>query len=364
MAPHLALRMPANGAQLTAQRLPALRGRNHRTGTAEATTGLARKGAASVFLEVPSSYLGPDGKWVHHFRQSDVTRFRQCPELHRLAVLGTMPERENDSAAVGTAMHAGAEEALREILDDGEADWDTCLQLAIESWFNAWHSDTFNVTEIASIGEGANLVAGCLERWWDLVLMPELLGKDILATEQRFNVVAYEDDARVIRLAGTQDCWTADHIYDWKSSNRTYSGKEAWKYQRGYSSVQHVLYAWARLLIEGTEPSLVLAWDIDLPLYGFTYVVLPRNPGKDGLPELDRLTIVPTAGDAQFLFAELMSLALLIEARLPHWPLGPSDWWCSNKWCPNWDNCRGKVMAPDPWGLMAKVELGLSKKRK
>jgi hypothetical protein len=275
-----------------------------------------------------------------------------------------MPEQQNDSAAIGTAMHAGAEGALRGILDDGEADWDTCLQLCVESWWQAWHSPTFNVTEIASIDEGANLAANCLERWWDLVLLPELLAMELVSTEQRFNVLAYEDDKRIVRLCGTQDCWTTADIFDWKSSNRTYSGKEAWKYQRGYSSVQHILYAWARLLIEGADPEYVLAQDTERAMYRFTYVVLPRNPGKDQLPALDRLTVEPTVGDAKFLLSELMSMAMLIEAQLPHWPLGPSGWWCSNKWCPNWDNCRGQYLPPDPWGLAAKVEDQLARKRK
>jgi hypothetical protein len=37
------------------------------------------------------------------------------------------------------------------------------------------------------------------------------------------------------------------------------------------------------------------------------------------------------------------------------WPIKPDDWHCSPKWCDNWNNCRGKLLGPDPWGLLAKT---------
>lgn len=318
-----------------------------------------------MLLDAPSSFRGLDGRWVHHFRQSDVTRFRQCPELHRTSLLGLLPEMQNDSAAVGTAMHAGADYSLKCLLSEQDAEWDEAVAVAVKSWHDAWHSEGFNITEIATIEEGALLAADCLERWWDLVLLKTILNRlEPVASETQFIVTAYEDHERVIKLAGTQDFWYTNGIMDWKSSNRQYSGRDAWKYERSYSSVQHVLYSWARVLLEGTEPESILAADYKRKLYGFTYVVLPRNPGKDQLPPIDMLHIVPTAGDARFLLQELLNLALLIEAQLPSWPLGPSDWWCSNKWCPNWDGCRGLTQPPDPWGLMAKVEVKLDRKRR
>jgi len=36
------------------------------------------------------------------------------------------------------------------------------------------------------------------------------------------------------------------------------------------------------------------------------------------------------------------SIADLIEARLPSWPMRYDGWKCSDDWCPNWAACRGK----------------------
>lgn len=303
---------------------------------------------------------------MHRIRQSDVVRFRHCPELHRVTMMGEVADREGDTAEIGSAMHAGAEYTLRTMLAGDLPAFADANEAAQLYWANAWRNPAIMCTEIPTEEYGAALVYDCLERWWNEILPEVVKNGPIVDVERQFDVVAYEDEERQIRLCGMADLWLPTDIWDWKSSDRMYSGPDAWKYQRGYLSVQHIFYPWARELIKGTNP---LKRKGELA-YSFTYWVVPRNGEKvarDGTVKVassDHLRIQPTCADTRFLLEELLSLCYLVESDAPKWPLGPTDWWCSSKWCEHWSECRGKHHGPDPWGLLERLEIQLKKKGK
>jgi hypothetical protein len=318
-----------------------------------------------VLLEVPPSFKRPDGRWEHHIRQSDVGTFRKCPELRRVDMLGLVVDITNDTAGIGTAVHEGIRYVLDQLKAGNEPEFDDALEIAIKTWHTIWHDPNINVIEVATLESGGLMVESCLVRWWNEVL-PDIWDKEILAVELPFDVKLTEDDKRIIFISGTSDLWLPFDIWDWKTANKKYSGRDGWKYERSYWSVQHTLYAVARYILEGgtwTELADEEARDKEDKLTPFHYVIIPREPNGSSIPDVDKLTITSTVGDARFLYKEMLSIAKLIEAELDQWPLGPTDWWCSNKWCANWDNCRGAFHKEDPWTLVERANAKLEKKR-
>lgn len=306
-----------------------------------------------MLLEVPPSFKRPDGLWEHHIRQSDISRFRQCPELHRRKMLGKVSEQTNDAAAIGTACHAGVELALSSIVDGYEPNHTVCKSLACDTIKELWSRPDLHQVQIKHLTDAIYFTATAFDRWWNH-FMDDLLQLDIVAVERRFDVVAFRDPWRIVYLAGTADVWTdANGVIDWKFPGDKYAGSNAWKHERYDNQPTH--YLWAYVLEHlGTNPLLEPNSDKLLP--DFSYGVTLRE--KDHAEEL---SISRTVGDVHFYRDELLSLCKLIEADLDRWPLGPMDWWCSDKWCPAWNECRGMHMPEDPFGLMAKVAEKLGK---
>lgn len=262
-------------------------------------------------------------------------------------MLSQTPGRFGDTAELGSAVHAGIMDALLSLQAEVEPSFADANAAAQRYWSGIWQAPGWATTEIATEAEGAQLAYDCLERWWHEIL-PSLYDEQILGIEQRFDVAVFSDSMREIRLQGTYDLETNVRIWDWKTSDGAYSGSDRWKYERHYKSVQHVLYPWALSVRDDTAAK------------PFRYCVIPRN----GKPTTDILELEPTSADRAFLLEELLGWAYLVEAQLPQWPLGPTDWWCSSKWCELWSECRGKHLGEDPWGLLEKVEIKLSKKGK
>lgn len=299
--------------------------------------------------------MAPDGVWEHHIRQSDIGRFRKCPELHRRHMAGTLPTYEGDAALIGTACHAGAHHALVALMQWLEPDYDECLQVAMQTLEDGWNADSLHQVQIRSLTEAAGFVQGCFLAWWSHFL-DQFEPDTIHSVEQPFDVLAMRGPLRRVYLTGTYDVRFYDQsLVDWKFPKDTYVGSNEWKHQRYDHQPTH--YQWASMLLAGYNPLLMQRWDgkeglaaRDDTLPGFTYGVILR---ERQVPE--ELDIIRTYGDVQFYAQELSRLCDLIEAQLPQWPLNATDWWCSDKWCEAWDSCRGMYLPTDPWGLMAKV---------
>lgn len=249
-------------------------------------------------------------------------------------MLGLVEPQLSDVAAIGTAVHAGIEATLK---GQGPKAAD-----AIEASLDAaWDSDTLKITEVADMAEAVKVSWRIYTRWRAEIL-PELAGLEIIDVERRFTLPVIDDTARSIRIQGTYDMLdNLGRIWDWKTGNRDVAGREAWKYRRGYASVQHVLYPWAAEIIRRDEDPLEkpgLLW------HQFRYCVVPRGGGN-----ATTLDLTVSGDDCRFLLDEIRRICLLIEADLPSWPLGPTDWHCSPKWCPAWSECRGKHHGDNPW---------------
>lgn len=309
-------------------------------GSADMTTGPTK-------LTGPQHYRGLDGRWHHVVRQSDVNRFRQCPDLHRRHLLGLNEEWQNDSAAIGQAFGVFVDACLT------HGDYNEALTQGQVDLTNSYNNPRLRTVQIyGGYGEAISLYHHLCDTFRD-VLWQNYPPSKIEGIEVPFKHKVYEDEQRVIEIQGTRDLDITDEIVDWKTSSKEYSGRNAWQHER--YDVQPVLYVWARMLEEDKEGIHSPRKD----MFTFRYVVIHRDPvgPKDDKRYVDELPIKVTWNDIDFLLEEIKVLCLLIEAELPKWPLGPTDWHCSSKWCPAWKDCRGKYLGDDPWKLMENVEL-------
>lgn len=325
-----------------------------------------------MLTEVPSSYKTPDGKWHHHIRQSDLVTFAQCPELHRRQMLGTTIDMEGDSAIIGSACHeayASATNMIKYNLQDASQIADIMSGVArdylADTWLKSVEENNLRQVQIASIEEAWYLINKCLIYWVQDVFPWLIQNPDLIeSVEQSFDFKVFEDDKRVIYLTGTWDLGFAGQLFDYKHSrSQKYSKQKAWQLSRYHPQATH--YAWAYdMLMDGDS-----LWEFpdDSELAPFSFININPDKGVEIIGPDDKDStkgvVIRTVGDCRFHLELMKSLAYLIEAELPVWPLGPSDWWCSSKWCSAWNDCRGKFIGPDPWNLIEKATEVLNKRR-
>jgi hypothetical protein len=266
--------------------------------------------------------------------------------MHRAHIAGETVQRTTDVALVGTSFHLGADWAVTN--DCSFSDINAIAQKFLEdNWSTCFK------TEIAHLSTAQKQLYDMLAVFWNK-LLDRILDEEVLGTEIQFSLKVFEDRSRVIYLAGTRDVDTVQRTWDYKTSTNT-EGWKHWKVSR--YKIQHVVYCWARdqAALDANPPTnnpkLTIGYEDTDQLVPFTYAVINRETAQIGLVE-----ITPTVADARFLLVEILRMCQAME-YLPRdqWPIKPDDWHCSPKWCDNWNNCRGKLLGPDPWGLLAKT---------
>ena len=121
-----------------------------------------------------------------------------------------------------------------------------------------------------------------------------------------------------VELTGTIDCVDeGGFVWDWKTAARSYAAT-AWEYQRW--AIQPTVYCFAT--------------DLNL----FQYGVLVHNG------DAEIVTVERDVPHFQFLAHQIDRIVDLIEADLPHWPLNDQGWWCSERWCAAWADCKGRPL--------------------
>lgn len=310
----------------------------------------------------------------HHYRQSFINDFYHCPDMARMKRAKVVPDRTTDSALFGTAFHEGVELVIAghidgvgvslgdaaahaiKILNEGtdrDPGYDgtfktlgkdqpvgvdflgTRLSIAMTVWWENWW--TFHVLE-------GNIEPVATEVTFDELLIerPSVGPCKCVALSAEFDDGLVEclvcngtgeTPPRRVFIQGTVDLVAVNtetgekQLFDWKTSAQEYGGRQGWKHQR--YSIQPTMYAAA--LSDAAEMN-------------FTFVRVGRDSG-----DYEEFTVNRKAVDTEFLVEQLEAMAVLDEAQLERWPLGPTDWWCSSKWCPAWNQCRGKYLGLDPW---------------
>ena len=259
------------------------------------------------------------GRWHHTIRQSDISTFRMCPEKLR-----TQPDESTgtDATLVGTAVHSACELYLRHPAETTESQM---VELAHQQVREGWGS----VRQIQMIeAEAYKFSAASIRSFWKRRhLLPQ--GGFV---ERSFKLDGvWSDQFRTISITGTPDYDTPGMIWDFKTSAMSYE-KEGWMVQR--YGIQPTVYCLASYLINGGE------------IPEFTFIRLP----KDG-SDMEMLTVTRTHSDFQALMYELLAMARLRESNLSHWPVKPTGWWCSPKWCETFASgkCMGAYWGDKSW---------------
>lgn len=270
-----------------------------------------------------------DGRWHHRFGASWVKTADLCPERARLEHEEKYVDIESDAAQVGTCVHTAIETCLHE-QNEGEAlDEATTVEIFHDAFTEAVADPRFAFIKWKTEKGPRAFGEHCVQLWHRKVLPTLPLTAKL---ETRFVLPFYEDDTRVIELSGAID-YCGGGLKDWKTNGR--DPYEEWEYKRW--AIQPTFYTWA-----ANELGLILPTDdgyipsIDgIP---FEFVVLSRRG-------VQRFTVMRDMTHWAWLSDKLLAFAELIESGLDVWPKQDNHALCSPKWCPSWDECKGKHIA-------------------
>lgn len=277
-------------------------------------------------LSSVESQLDETGVWHHVFHQSDLSTYLMCPEMLR----DRRPDQESDATLIGTTAHLGIEHYLAGWGDDRVKFVEMLRGYFVEQWPEVRHIQDHNMDTAWAKADRAFAAF-----WKNREQFP--VGGMI---EQQFTFAWHVDAFRTISFRGAIDYFhpAFNMIWDWKTEAAKYHGQggKAWVKRR--YAVQPTVY------VTGAQQALQLE---ETP--GFTFVRLP----KDG-SDMELLPVERDAHDKSAVLTELsLGLAHLVEAGLPRWPMSPSDWWCSAKWCDKLRSgeCMGKYLDKKPWNV-------------
>ena len=267
-----------------------------------------------------SSTRTEDGRWVHSLHQSDIGEFDMCGERGRRSYLDITPRTSTDSTINGTAVHAAAEHGLIEKRDHQVPHLSELLGV-YDANLAELLAEPFEWKKYQQPSDLYEIGHTQVEAWWRKVeprVDPHLI-------EENASRLIHSDDERDVYLEGTLDCADMDgRIWDWKTGEARYV---PWEKQR-----------WA---IQPTVYTYLYSWSHEPPWH-FRFTLLRPN----GTVEFCDVTRMP--GDHAWLREKVLALAIAIEAELPSWPLNDTGWWCSEKWCAAWDECKG-AQVHDHW---------------
>jgi hypothetical protein len=250
----------------------------------------------------------------HRFRQSWLNTFLACPEQARTIRNKTAIDTQGSKMVRGTVVHAAIEAALSARMAGDELTAEDLLEVFHMEWDN--HVDSiqkWNDSPTATLEVAVRMV-----NVWHQEVFPYL---NPVGVERSFEFVLFEDEARRITLTGTRDLDEADLTWDWKTGRHA----PPWEVRR--NDLQSMIYTLARAHECG---------DLESP-QPFRFCYLANA-------EVEIIDVTRTPQDWAALVPLCNSIADTIEAKLPSWPLRYDGWKCSDDWCPNWANCRGKYL--------------------
>ena len=265
-------------------------------------------------------HIDDKGRYVHTWvRQSSIKTADMCMNRLRESLYNLSVDPKNDGAELGTACHQAVEDVISSRIDQGTEMTEYDMYDAFDYYWDEmsegvdnWHS--YGNPKTAS--ENGRLK---LKSWYENIL--PMIEKPV-GVEVDFNKLLIEDEQRVVYLRGTVDLVEEDMLWDWKFPKADYT-RDRWQYDRW--DVQSIAYTWA----------------MDLPY--FRYGVM-HNKGW-GTMEFVRHEL-----HHDWLRKKVATICEYIENNIHlegEWLLNDNGWWCSEKWCPSWTRCKGKVLALD-----------------
>lgn len=257
-----------------------------------------------------------------YVRQSWLGDMLICPQRAKYAL--TMPKmrRGSDATAIGTGVHAGIEKYLtREVgtVDEFieavratvayELDKDIKLTGLTDDMDNMWLC-------VDSMATG----------WWENIRPLVPLGGLV---EHKFEAPldVNASNGYGIWLEGTIDYVGPDgSLWDWKTSSRTYYGKEKQKQSHQASAY----------ISAGRRIGLIP--DSDTPSV-FRFGVMVRQP----TPKTQVITVSRGRDQVNWFRRQVSSVVNTATQAwgMPDWPMNDQHNLCSSKWCDYWSVCKG-----------------------
>lgn len=253
-------------------------------------------------------------------RQSWLKDMLLCPERARLSVVQPEFKTQNDSAAIGTAVHAGIEAVLANTVSVKDAPEVSLIK------FKELESVGVNHTNVNPDFWHSH-VLGLTKAWVNDILPNVPLGG---STEVPFAVpTGVMTNGMELWFEGTMDYLHEDGIWDWKTAARKYSALE-----KQSQDIQSSIYTFAGHKLGVVKESSV-----------FNFGVMVRVNNAYG----QIVSVNRTKAHGDFVVKQAQSAVnyaytMLKEKELPtdeRWLINDQHYLCSQRWCPWWSVCKG-----------------------
>lgn len=260
-------------------------------------------------------------------RQSWLKDMLLCPERARLAVVQPEFKTQNDSAAIGTAVHAGIEAVLA-----GNASVKDAPDISLIK-FKELESAGINHTNV-NPDSWHDHVLGLTEAWVKDILPKVPMGG---SCEVPFSVpTGAFVNGMELWFEGTMDYLHELGIWDWKTAARKYSALE-----KQSQDIQSSIYSYAGHKLGITQEKSIFNFGVMIRVnnaYG-QIVSVHRSKAHGDFVVKQAMSAVATA------------CAMMKGNDLPtdeRWLINDQHYLCSQRWCPWWSVCKGAhISEPD-----------------
>jgi len=259
-----------------------------------------------------------------YVRQSWLGDSMLCQERGRRMMVSPEFRTTNDSAVMGTAVHAGIEAVLRGTIDARDAHHVSVSKLNLIK-------DTEKVKVTNTDPSTWEDLVRSMTNAWVAGVLPEvpLGGQPEFKFEYFSNIVV---DGYAIWFEGTMDYFHPTGVWDWKTAARKYSLLE-----KQTQSIQASIYSGYAL--QSGEVEIDANGDV-----GFNFGVMIRNlKGDSQIVRIKRNSAHSMWVTEQA--STMVRLALAMrnaegEFNRP-WLKNDQHFLCSERWCPWWSVCKG-----------------------
>ena len=253
-------------------------------------------------------------------RQSWLKDMMLCPERARLSVVQPEFKTQNDSACIGTAVHAGIEAVLTQRVSVADAPDVSLIK------FKELESAGINHTNV-NPDSWHDHVVGLTKAWVSDIFPKVPLGG---TSEIPFAVPTGSFvNGMELWFEGTMDYLHEWGIWDWKTAARKYSLLE-----KQSQDIQSSIYSFAGHKLGVVEETSV-----------FNFGVMIRVNNAYG----QIVSVNRTKSHGDFVIKQAQSAvsyvcAMLKDKELPtdeRWLINDQHYLCSQRWCPWWSVCKG-----------------------
>ncbi|QGH73534.1 MAG: exonuclease [Podoviridae sp. ctDWo9] len=256
-----------------------------------------------------------------YVRQSWLGDAMLCQERGRRMMVSPEFRTTNDSAAMGTAVHAGIEAVLT-----GKVGLTDAQHVSVNK-LNELKDEGIRVTNTDPVAwEG---LVRSMTNAWVSEIYPRVPHGGV--SELKFS---YDSGARVgdyeLWFEGTMDYSHPDGLWDWKTAARKYSLLE-----KQTQSIQASVYA---------GYAIQQGWSNTDNIVEFTFGVMIRNlKGETQLVRINRSSshVMWVTEQAKSLVGTALALRDQGGSWNRPWLKNDQHFLCSDRWCPWWSVCKG-----------------------